>query len=349
MVLKRLTLACLSLFLAGCGAIEIGFEPTNAPAAGPSPTGAATVATQLAAITLTSTGTPSGASSTQTGTATPPDAASAASDTPAAVVACTTRHIVRVGDTLMTIGQAYGADWHELAAANNLTSPSLIFVGQSLCIPHAARTPNPIPPSPTATLTVTPSPTATAVLTPTLTPTASTTPTPCGIAWFFTPGPTDCPAGAAQTSAGAAERFERGQMLWMASNDTYYVLFNLGATPADGRLVFIRLETLPLKPGANSDNQIDETPQPGLSQPIRGFGHIWRDEVYGDFAVLGGQTMRSVIGWAVEPEYAINATLQCASARADTGQTCYLGIPGNRVIALDSSATGNLWQYQIGP
>ena len=347
MVLKRFALACLSLFLAGCGAIEIGFEPTSAPAE-TSPTRAATLTTRLAAVTLTATGTEPGASPTQTDTVALLDTATPPSDTPPAAD-CAARHIVRVGDTLMTIGQAYGTDWHEIAAANNLTGSSLIFTGQSLCIPHAARTPNPIPPSSTPTVTATASPTSTDVLTPTVTPTASTTPTPCGTAWFFAPAPADCPADVAQTSSGAAERFERGQMLWVASTDTYFVLFNLGAAPADGRLVFIRLETLPLKPGANTDNRIDETPQPGLSQPIRGFGHIWRDEVYGDFGVLGGQTMRAVIGWAVEPEYAISTTLQCSILRADSGQTCYLGIPGNRVIALDRSAAGDLWQYQIGP
>lgn len=347
MVFKRLTWVCLSLLLAGCGAIEIGFEPTGAPAASV-PTEAATIATRLATITLTSTSPAPGASATQADTVLPTDTVSPTSATSPAT-ACAARHTVRVGDTLMTIGQAYGADWHEIAAANNLTGSSLIYTGQSLCIPHAARTPNPIPPSPTATSTATPTPTTTDVLTPTLTPTASATPTPCGTAWFFTPGPADCPAGVAQTSSGAAERFERGQMVWMASNDTYFVLFNLGASPTDGRLVFLRLETLPLKPGANTDNRIDETPQPGLSQPIRGFGHIWRDEVYGDFAVLGGQPMRAVIGWAVEPEYAINTTLQCSIARPDSTQICYLGIPGNRVIALESSPTGRLWQYQIGP
>lgn len=345
MILKRLTLASLSLFLAGCGAIEIGFEPTSEPAAASSSARTATVATRLAVITPTSTSAAPGASFTPTDTVALADTAT---DTPPAL-ACAARHTVRVGDTLMTIGQAYGADWHEIAAANGLTNQGLIFVGQSLCVPRAVRTPNPIPPSPTATDTVTPSATATDILTPTATLTASTTPTPCGIDWFFTPSPTECPAAAAQSSSGAAERFERGQMVWMASTDTYYVLFNLGAAPVDGRLAFIRLETLPLKPGADADNRIDETPQPGLSQPIRGFGHIWRDEVYGDLALLGGQTMRAVIGWAVEPEYALNTTLQCSPVRVDSSQSCYLGVAGNRVIALDSSTTGQLWQYQIGP
>lgn len=348
MTLKRLTLASLSLFLAGCGAIEIGFEPTSEPAAASSSTRTASVATRPAGITLTSTSAAPGAAFTPTDTVALSDTASPASDTPPPV-ACAARHTVRVGDTLMTIGQAYGADWHEIAAANGLTNQGLIFVGQGLCIPNAVRTPNPIPPSPTATDTATPSATVTDILTPTVTPTASTTPTPCGIDWFFTPSPSECPAAAAQSSSGATERFERGQMVWMASTDTYFVLFNLGAAPIDGRLVFIRLETLPLKPGANADNRIDETPQPGLSQPIRGFGHIWRDEVYGDFALLGGQTMRAVIGWAVEPEYAINTTLQCSPVRADSSQSCYLGVSGNRVIALDSSTTGPLWHYQIGP
>lgn len=346
MDLKRLIVMPFALLLAGCGAIEIGFEPTGGPAVAAMTQSVATTEDRAA------TGTPA-PTLTQPAPPTPGDIATAsveapASDTPAAS-ACAARHIVKTGDTLMTIGQAYGADWHAIAAANNLASPSLIFAGQSLCIPNAVRTPNPA----TATSALTGTPTVTAthteVLSPTVSPTTTLTPTPCATEWFFTPAPTECPNGAAQSSSGAAERFERGQMIWSAANDTYIVLFNLGATAADGRLVFIRLQTLALKPGADVDNRIDETPQPGLVQPVRGFGHIWRDEVYGDFAVLGGQTMRAAIGWAVEPEYAITTAIQCAVARPDASQICYLRAPGERIIALESSASGNLWWYQVGP
>ncbi len=351
MTLKHLGLMTLSLLLTACTGIEIGFEPTLAPASA-----APTVMADATGTQPTSGGTPTstqglpptpGETVAPTGVS-PTDGPPNASEAPP-TGDCVARHIVKAGDTLMTIGQAYGADWHAIAAANNLASPSLIFTGQNLCIPNAVRTPNPATAAPTITTGPTLTATHTEVLTPTASPTTTLTPTPCAIDWYFTPAPGECPTGAAQTSSGAAERFERGQMIWSSVNDTYYVLFNLGATAGDGRLVFIRLQTLALKPGADADNRIDETPQAGLVQPVRGFGHIWRDEVYGDFGVLGGQTMRASIGWAVELEYAFTTTLQCAVPNADTSQVCYLRVPGERIVALETSPGGNLWWYHVGP
>ena len=57
-----------------------------------------------------------------------------------------TVHIVSFGETLFSIGQAYGVSWEALAEANGLSYPYWIYVGQELVIPGAgAVTPQPTP------------------------------------------------------------------------------------------------------------------------------------------------------------------------------------------------------------
>jgi LysM repeat protein len=45
-------------------------------------------------------------------------------------------YVVQPNDTLSGIGQKFGVDWHQIAAANNIADPNQIFVGQQLTIPH---------------------------------------------------------------------------------------------------------------------------------------------------------------------------------------------------------------------
>ena len=60
--------------------------------------------------------------------------------------AATTRYTVQSGDTLGGIGQKYGIDYHEIASANGISNPNLIYAGQVLVIPGAnAPAPNPTP------------------------------------------------------------------------------------------------------------------------------------------------------------------------------------------------------------
>ena len=54
---------------------------------------------------------------------------------PASAATCVKYHVVQAGDTLSNIAQTYGVKTEDLASANNLTSPYVIYIGQSLCIP----------------------------------------------------------------------------------------------------------------------------------------------------------------------------------------------------------------------
>ncbi|MBP7962630.1 MAG: LysM peptidoglycan-binding domain-containing protein [Caldilineaceae bacterium] len=68
-------------------------------------------------------------------------------------------YLVQVGDTLSLVAQSVGVDLVDLMAANGLTDPNLVEVGQVLVIPAPAPTPT-ITPMPTLTPTPLPGPVA---------------------------------------------------------------------------------------------------------------------------------------------------------------------------------------------
>lgn len=89
-------------------------------------------------------------------------------------------HEVQPGETLLIIAELYGVTPELIQAANNITDPDSIYVGQRLRIPNAV-TPTPTP-TPTPTATPTPTVTPTSLFTDTPTPTSGNpgTGTPAG-------------------------------------------------------------------------------------------------------------------------------------------------------------------------
>jgi LysM repeat protein len=61
---------------------------------------------------------------------------------PAAAATCKATYVVKAGDTLRKIGEVYGVTWQELATANAIPNPNLIYIGQVLCIPGTAPAPS---------------------------------------------------------------------------------------------------------------------------------------------------------------------------------------------------------------
>ena len=116
----------------------------------------------------------SGAAGSSTATPTPETTSTpaAAADGPSAGII----HTVALGDTLASIGATYGVGALDIAQANDISDPDLIWVGQRLLIPSASQAGSPTalpqPGSPTALPqpTATPVPAVTSVITATLTP-----------------------------------------------------------------------------------------------------------------------------------------------------------------------------------
>ena len=61
------------------------------------------------------------------------------------VVQTTNNYIVKPGDCLSKIGSQLGVNWRDIANANGITSPYVIYVGQNLIIPGAATGSTPAP------------------------------------------------------------------------------------------------------------------------------------------------------------------------------------------------------------
>ncbi len=116
-------------------------------------------------------------------------------------------------------------------------------------------------------------------------------PPPGGFGLLFAADPTigqqlGCPLGVppvATTLVAASQPFERGMMFWVAGTpNVIYALYTEGSYLSTTD-TFIQY-TDPESGG--------ETPPPGLFEPIRGFGKVWRTI----------PDVRSRLGWATAPE-----------------------------------------------
>lgn len=252
----------MSLWLAGCGAVEIGFVVTPTPSF-----------TALITPTLRSE------------TPRPPTLTPTASDTPTDPPTAT---------------ETATATWTPIPPTNT-------------------RRPIVLPPP------TTPAPAPTETPTPTLTPTdgPTATPTPCAFAWFFAASLSErCAEGPPLRTSAAAESFERGRMIWLATTDTFYVFS--GVTSGS----FLKFSG-PL-PGDPS-NRLGTPPPPGTFEPVSGFGLLWRGEA------PGSQGVRDLLGWALEPEFNYFATQQCELKTGDA-QRCFLTLPNGALVELDGSS-----------
>jgi len=151
----------------------------------------------------------------------------------------------------------------------------------------------------------------------------------CDRTWFFSDAPQAgiCPREPIR-SAAAAQRFERGTMIWMEEPGRYFILMDRPSFEGDERKQ-VDVISDPLE--ITRDTSADVDPPQGLYAAQSGFGLVWRGDVE------GSPGYRQHLGWAVAPEFAYEAVLQCDDARPSGGrswQTCYLQGPDGEVIVL---------------
>lgn len=122
-----------------------------------------------------------------------------------------------------------------------------------------------------------------------------------------------CPVGAPPVStlqSAAWQSYERGTMLYLQETPP-----SIYALSSDGR--FRRFDDTFVS-GVDPENG-GETPPPGLFEPIRGFGKVWRANL----------DIRALLGWARDGEHGENASVQAfergrAVYLAGLGQTFFL-------------------------
>jgi hypothetical protein len=102
-----------------------------------------------------------------------------------------------------------------------------------------------------------------------------------------------CPTASASTLAWIAEEvFQGGHLFWREDTDEVYVVYDRDFSGAD------RTQGTWVLPAAKWDGSNPDgtgmSPPPGLVEPVRGFGWLWRTRLGGP----GGS-----LGWALDKEY----------------------------------------------
>ncbi|MGQ9889959.1 MAG: hypothetical protein ACUVSX_15955 [Aggregatilineales bacterium] len=135
-----------------------------------------------------------------------------------------------------------------------------------------------------------------------------------------------CPLGAppaAISSASAYQPFERGAMVWLSG--PIYALFSGGR--------FQRYDDT-FAPGVDPDSGGEVAP-PGLVEPVRGFGKVWRS----------APGVRAGLGWGLTSESGAQATLQ----RFERGWLVYLPQRGDILALLeDPGGQAGTWRALPG-
>jgi hypothetical protein len=242
------------------------------------------------------------------------------------------------------------------------STPSLTPTATLSVTPSATITETPTPtPSDTPTVTPTPPPTADneglvalallaaqatiitpvplvpTVALPTSPPLQTTTcvyPPPGGFAALTISDPTitqqiGCPLGAPPAVgaySSASQLYERGEMFWLAGPPAEIIVFY-----SSGR--YQRFDDTFVS-GVDPESGA-ETPPAGLTEPVRGFGKVWRS--YPD--------VRNGLGWAVTGENAGQATVQLF----ERGRMIYLSQRGLVfILAADPGGAAGLWRSVPG-
>lgn len=147
--------------------------------------------------------------------------------------------------------------------------------------------------------------------------------------WFFAPEPQTCAEAAVQGDA-AYQRFEHGFMIWFGPEAAVYVFYD------DPKIWQWHRDKF-----GEGDAESDPSIQPpsGMLQPVRGFGLVWRTDIG-----PGTASVREALGWALSPEEAYTATLQCDNLRREMYTRCYLAGPRGEVYEVTGSGPWTLWQ-----
>lgn len=150
----------------------------------------------------------------------------------------------------------------------------------------------------------------------------------CDEEYFFSPPPDACPSGAVQSIQAAEQVFQHGRMIWLEQvrSGSYmygpmiYVLYDDG--------FFDRFEDTWMANEPDSDPSI--LAPPGLSQPIRGFGKVWRVH----------PNVRERLGWGLAPETGYRANWQW-QARESIPSAPFVSTSDNRVVHLFGEVSGS--------
>lgn len=152
---------------------------------------------------------------------------------------------------------------------------------------------------------------------------------PCTYDYFFTPAPSRrCPNDSVRSISAADQAFQGGRMLWLAPDEKILVLYG------DGReLSMMAFDDTWSPDEAESDPALQ--PPPGLYQPVRGFGKVWR----------ANPEVREALGWALAPEVGYHTEWQF-EANESIGTVSYFRLNDGRLIRVSGYYVGvGKWEF----
>lgn len=127
--------------------------------------------------------------------------------------------------------------------------------------------------------------------------------------------------------SGTQQRFEHGRMFWLESEKMIVVLYDESPNST-----LFRFEDTWAEGQPESDPTL--VAPPGLYQPVRGFGKVWRE----------GFEVRQRLGWALTREQGYEARFQSASNES-IGGTFYLSTLDGQVLKLQGYDVGSgVWE-----
>lgn len=153
-----------------------------------------------------------------------------------------------------------------------------------------------------------------------------TIPIRCPIQWFFTPPPNECPAQEAVDTTIIEQPFERGRMVYIADRTQIFVLFNDGNDPA-----WLSFNSQ-YNPEIHPESEANFVPPPGLFQPLREIGFLWRSN----------ETVRNRLGLGTSEAKNFQGFYQTAPS-SNEREDLYLTAGDNTILNIIPG--GQVWQF----
>lgn len=150
-------------------------------------------------------------------------------------------------------------------------------------------------------------------------------PIACPIEWFFALAPEDCPDEPPVETQMVGQTFERGRMVYVQKSNTVYALFNDGREP--GWLAFQNN----YNPEIHPESEANFIPPPGLFQPLRELGFLWR----------ASEVVRNRLGLGIEEATSYQGFTQTATTPGGQ-ENLYLTSGDGAVLQLIPG--GDIWQ-----
>ena len=151
----------------------------------------------------------------------------------------------------------------------------------------------------------------------------------CDYPWFFAPRVERCPFAPTRPTLAALQHFERGDMIWLASAESVYVLHIAARQGDDNRLERFDDSTVARAPAPS----VTVAPPAGRFAPARRFEPAWQTAT----------SRQKGLGWALGPELTYTACYGYAFGGGKSMRT-YVTTPDGRLLEFETYYAPTRWR-----